>query len=111
MALPEELTIDDLVTAFVERDKHKDYSYYEQKLKLMQILFECDLERGKKEVESRKRKVPEITGEERYEINGKLTIHLLEECIRMINLIKTPFDRSGWLEGLPPKIDRDLSKQ
>jgi len=120
MRLPEQLTIDDLITAFAEYEesthRHESWveyiSYYKQQLMFMQQLFGCDLKKGKKDVDSRKElKSSDVEAGGRYEFNGRLTVRLFEDCIRLMNVTKTPFDYSGMMEGLPSKISRDLRKK
>jgi hypothetical protein len=116
--LSETLTIDDLIAAFVEQEQHKNWhrdlvNYYRKRLSIMQSLFGCELEKGRAELDAKKWRLnpTQVDRETWYEFNGKETVDLFYDCIRLIAETKTPFDYSGTLAGMPPKISRDLAEK
>jgi hypothetical protein len=119
------LTVDDLITGLIEQERWKDahphlQNYFRQRADALCELFRCDLQRRSDELDleseknwaafRRKYKDPledefDLTA---YVVNGRDTISLLMSCINLVNQTMTPW--SYRLEGIPPQIERDLSK-
>jgi len=49
------LTIEDLVTAFIDFDKNNGSSYYAKRLELLQSLFKCDMGKRERELDEESR--------------------------------------------------------
>jgi hypothetical protein len=116
------LTLDDLISAFIEyhrhQSSHKNLSgYYKKRLELLQALFHCDIENRQKELDKeyqKRRKAGNMEQNEvLYEVNGTLTFDFLNICIRLADQPLDPFKvfLDGLLVGIPPKIEKDLRKK
>jgi hypothetical protein len=114
------LTIDDLITAFIEetefRDAHQDLSlYHKKRLDLLKTLFQGDLEKRQKELDriwnARQQQRTTHSTEKLYEISGSGTVTFFDHCIAAFNRTKSPFKMGVYLEGMPPKIVRKLEKE
>lgn len=112
------LTIDDLIDAFVEYEEYSSYhdshveliGYYKLQLELMQKFFGIDFAEAKKRINARKRPDKHFHNPEKYyEFNAEMTISAFDKCTKLLNAYKSPFDYRGMMEGMPPKINRDLS--
>jgi hypothetical protein len=109
------LTVDDLITAFIDEARFgNDDSYHKQKLEILKELFDCDLEKRQEELDEIQRQKPipddNQSAEKYYEVSGRDTIWFLERCSRALPQINSPFAVS-YLEGMPPKIVRDLQSK
>lgn len=118
MELDKILTVDDLITAFVEYEEYSGYheshveliGYYKLQLELMQKFFGVDFAEAKKRINARKQPGEHFNNPEKYyEFHAGLTIDAFDNCIKLLNTYKSPFDYRGMMEGMPPKINRDLS--
>ena len=108
------LTVDDLIHSFVEAERYKTWpkdvsGYYSLRLQLMRVLFGCDLEKRRQGIdeEARSRR-GDFLDESRYDLHGGMTVELFMNCILLLDQTLTPFSYPGLMEGLPPKISRDL---
>jgi hypothetical protein len=116
MNLDKTLTIDDLITAFVEYEEYKNWhesyaeliDYYKTQLKLMQKLFDCDLQKAKEYLDGKQDFNNFDNPEIHYEFHGGMTVNAFKNCIKLLKSFKSPFDYRGLLAGMPPKICRDL---
>ena len=113
------LTLDDLITALINEANFRDAAeplavYHKTKLAILKQLFGCDLQKREAELDQEaRRKKPRRgsqLGEEYYEISGKQTIMFLENCINAFRQTKSPFRLTVYIEGMPPKIVRELEK-
>lgn len=116
------LTVDDLVTAFVEYDKYRGCNeeicrYYQKRLEILKSLFECNIEKRAEEFDrefrGRLNENRDRPGEAEYEIQGRLTVIFFEICIGAANKLRNPFHEfsAGLLAGMPPKVVRDLHQK
>ncbi|PYU90815.1 MAG: hypothetical protein DMG08_16815 [Acidobacteria bacterium] len=110
-----DLTVNALIDAFLAWDKyrnaHQDLrEYHKKRLEILQSIFGCDVEKRQaeldREAEKLRRKVSH--NEYFYDIDGRATVEFMQDCIRLLNSTKSPFDCKIYLEGKPPKLVRDL---
>ena len=120
MELDKLLTVDDLITAFVEYEEYKEYhesyveliGYYKLQLELMQKLFGVDFAEAEKRINAKKRPSEHFHNPEKYyEFHAGLTIAAFNNCVKLLNDFKSPFDYRGMMEGMSPKINRDLREK
>lgn len=117
MELDKTLTVDDLITAFLEYEENKGSlekitDYYKLRLDLMQELFGVDFAEAEKRISPKEfPRGQERNPEKYYEFNALMTISNFNHCIMLLRINKNPF-RYGWiLAGMPPKISRDLEEK
>lgn len=102
------LTVEDVITAFIEEAKfrgaHEDLMlYHGKKLDLLKQLFRCDLEKRKKELGNQEAKRNRIqrnlrSSENLYEVSGEGTLRFFEHCIAALCQNKSPFNMGVYLE-------------
>ena len=115
------LTIDDLITGLINEPNFRDAAeslsvYHKKKLDILKQLFGCDLQKRQAELDQQarsrnKRRQGSKLTEEFYEISGEQTVMFLENCIKVFRQTKSPFQFTVYLEGMPPKIVRELKKE
>jgi len=114
------LSIDDLINAFVEYEEYSGYhdshveliGYYKLQLELMQKFFGVDFTEAEKRINAKKRPSEHFHNPEKYyEYSAGLTIAAFNNCIKLLDTFKSPFDYRGMMEGMPPKINRDLREK
>jgi len=117
MELDKTLTVDDLITTFVEYEQNKDsleaiVHYYKLQLELMQKLFNVDFAEAENRI-SAKEFPSELQDnhEKYYEFNGFMTVSNFRHCINLLVLNKNPFSYISILAGDLPKISRDLEEK
>jgi hypothetical protein len=114
------LTLDDLVMALINEVDFRNAAeplalYHTKKLAILKQLFGCDLQKRGTELDQearrKKRRQGSELSEEYYEVSGEQTIMFLENCINAFRLTKSPFRCAFYLEGMPPKVVRELEKE
>lgn len=120
-----DLTVDELLSGLAEAMRyekaHPDLKgYYGLRAQLLCRLFGCDLDRRQGELDEQQHARsaaprPDSPGrvdvEARYEVSGWATVGLLNDCLRLLNKPLSPFHQGVWLEGMPPRVQRNLSRQ
>jgi hypothetical protein len=119
------LTVDDLITGLIEQERWGNAhphlrNYFRQRADALCELFHCDLQRRADELDLESEKnwaafrrtyknpLEDELDLSAYAVNGRDTISFLMSCIKLVNQTMTPW--SYRLEGIPPQIERDLSK-
>jgi hypothetical protein len=117
MKLSKNLTVDDLITAFVEYGQNKDShekieEYYKLQLELMQKLFGVDFADFENRIRAKEFPSEHSENLEKYyEFNGFMTVSNFHHCINLLSITKNPFNYGVLLAGMLPKISRDLEEK